>query len=135
MAFTLYHADQMPQVRVQSIDVADLGSGLMQITAAVTNQRLIPTHLAVDLERRITRPDEVSLAGEGFSVLASCYSQSQFFEYPTAQRRHPQTVEVPSIGGMDTIYVRWLTSGMLPAAVEVSSIKGGSDSMSLDAGK
>lgn len=126
MAFTLYHADQMPQVSVQSIAVEELG-GLTQITAAIANLRLIPTHLAVDLEHRITRPDHVSLEGDGFTVLAASYSDSQFFEHPVEQRRHPQTVEVANISGMGAVYVRWLVSGSLPEAVRVSSVKGGDD--------
>jgi hypothetical protein len=131
MAFTLYHADQLPQVSVQSVDVRELGGGLTQITAAVANQRLIPTHLAVDLQRHITRPDQVRLEGAGFDVLAASYSESQFFEHPVEQRRHPQTVEVPNIDGMGTVYVRWLVSGARPEMVHVSSIKGGEDWLEL----
>lgn len=134
MAFTLYHADQMPQVSVQSIEVKQLGGGMLQVTAAVANPHLIPTHLAIDLERKITRPDQVSLEGDGFTVLASSYSDSQFFEYPVEQRRHPLTVEVPQIGSMGTVYVRWLVSGGRPQAVSVSSLKGGEARMELDDG-
>lgn len=134
MAFTLYHADQLPQVSLRSVEVEELGNGLVQVTAVVANERLIPTHLAVDIQRHITRPDHVSLEGDGFEVLAASYSDSQFFEYPVEQRRQPQTVKVANIAGMSTVYVRWLVRGAKPEAVRLSSIKGGTDLMALPAG-
>ena len=52
MAFTLYHADQMPQVKVQSIDAKELASGLFEVTAVVVNQRVTPTHSSADLKKQ-----------------------------------------------------------------------------------
>ena len=46
MAFTLYHADQMPMVRIGEVRVVRLDRNLFQITAALENERLIPTRSA-----------------------------------------------------------------------------------------
>jgi len=131
MAFTLYHADQLPQVQVQAIEARKLDRELLEVTATIVNQRLVPTHLAIDLERRLTRPDLVSLEGEGFRVLAASHSDSQFFERPIEQRREPAVVRVPAIESMGTVYVRWLVQGYLPEAVSVDSVKGGRDRLEL----
>lgn len=132
MAFTLYHADQMPIIEIDSVDVQDLGSGLMQITATIVNRKLIPTHLGVDTKNNITRPDLVSLVGSGFEVVAGFSSSEQFFERPTEQRLNPEVLELSRVGGNGVMYVRWLVKGTLPEAVTVSSVKGGVDRKELE---
>ena len=74
MAFTLYHADQLPLVGVTDVSVKPLPGGLHEITALVRNQRLTPTHSAVDVLRKITRPDRVTISGEGLEVALGQYS-------------------------------------------------------------
>jgi hypothetical protein len=125
MAFVLYHADQMPLVEVQQATIRESGTGKWVVEAVVVNRRLIPTHLRVDVERNITRPDHVFLQGEGFEVLASFWSTEQFFQYPREQWPRPDVAEIPSIGGLDAVYVRWIVSGAKPSAVTISSVKGG----------
>jgi len=54
-AFTLYHADQMPLVRVQSIEEEALEGGMRQITAVIENPKLTPSgqKFVPELLRRI----------------------------------------------------------------------------------
>ncbi len=66
MAFTLLHAEQMPLVAVQEITVRPLGKPgdkepLLEVTAAIVNERMIPTHATVDVKNKITPPDLVTL--------------------------------------------------------------------------
>ncbi|MFQ5844798.1 MAG: M14 family metallopeptidase, partial [Planctomycetota bacterium] len=89
MAFTLYHADQMPQVAIQSVAVEPLEGGLARVTAVIRNRRLIPTRLAVDVERRITPPDVVSIGGRDLEVLVGLKSDGRFFRHPEEQKRRP----------------------------------------------
>ncbi|MEX1224321.1 MAG: M14 family metallopeptidase [Pirellulales bacterium] len=67
MAFTLYHASELPQVEIASVDVRDLGDGLKEVTAAIRNNKLTPTHSRADLKHRITRPDWVTLGVAEFA--------------------------------------------------------------------
>ncbi len=134
MAFTLYHADQMPKVRVQSIDVEDLGDGLTQVTATIENERLIPTRLAVDVHRNISPPDVVSIRAAGVDnkkihVAAALTSGSKWFAQTHDHPHHPADVELKTIGGNSTIYVRWLVEGEGPFEVSVKSTKGGRHSL------
>ncbi|MBX9789126.1 MAG: hypothetical protein K2Y37_09445 [Pirellulales bacterium] len=133
MAFTLYHADQMPQVEVQSIDVTPLPGGLTQVTAVIANRKVIPTHAAADVRHRITPPDRISIEGPAIEVVLGLKSTDRFFREPEEQKRRPQTLEFSSIGGMQAVYGRWVVRGSGPYTVTVVSPKGGRATRTSDA--
>jgi len=137
MAFTLYHADQMPRVDVDSVAVRPLGGGLFEITATVINRRLIPTHAEVDKQQKITPPDLVRIAPNGpqpdkFQVLAGLVADELTFQHPREQRREPAELRLDSLDGHKPVYVRWIVRGAGPYTVSVRSIKGGVASRSSD---
>lgn len=129
MAFTLYHADQMPKVAVPSIETTDLDNGLVQVTAIVANQRMIPTRTAWDVQKKITRPDHVTLSGPNVTVAASFWSDSPIFSESKITKREPATVRVERVPGMGAVYVRWIVRGPGPYTVTVDSRKGGTASL------
>jgi hypothetical protein len=128
MAFTLYHADQMPLVKVLSIDTRDLGSGLTEVTAVIGNDRLTPTHAAVDVRKKITPPDRATLSGKDLRVIAALTSPDRFFRSPTEQKRTPAEILLPNIPGRSVRYLRWIVRGEGPFTVTLRSIKGGTHS-------
>jgi hypothetical protein len=125
MAFTLYHADQMPQVAVQSIEVKPSSGGLVEVTAVVANCKMTPTHAAVDRKHRITPPDVVAIEGKQVEVVAGLGSSDPLFGEAREQKHDPAEVRVDNVPGMGAVYVRWLVRGSGPFAVTVRSIKGG----------
>jgi hypothetical protein len=127
MAFTLYHADQMPLVKVQSVESKPQGEGLAEVTAVVVNERVTPTHSAADLKNKITPPDIVSIEGKELKVITGMHADEQFFERPEVQKRDPAKIKVPNIAGMKPVYVRWIVAGAGPYTVRVKSVKGGLD--------
>lgn len=127
MAFSLYCADQLPLVKVQRVDVKDLGDGVRQVTAVIENDRICPTRSAADVKRKITPPDEVSIHGDGLEVVLGLNAAEPFFREPKEQRKDPQTLKLDTIPGRDVVYVRWLIEGKGPVEVRVRSVKGGSD--------
>jgi zinc carboxypeptidase len=127
MAFTLYHADQMPQVAIQSVDVKPLAGKLVEVTATIINQKVIPTHADVDVKNKITPPDVASISGRKLKVIAGLRSSRPFFQDAEEQEYQPQKVRIPSIPGMGAVYVRWLVEGPGPYTINVQSAKGGSD--------
>ena len=129
MAFTLYHADQMPLARVQSISAKRLGKGLCQVTAVVENQRLIPTRTAIDVKNKITAPDIAALTGKNALILLGITSSEPFFQRPREQVRDPARIKLAGIPGNGVMYVRWLVKGRGPYTVKLSSVKGGVDRM------
>lgn len=127
MAFTLYHADQMPKVEVQSLQSKLLANGLIEVTATIANLRITPTRSGVDVAHRITPPDLVNIQGPGLRVLLGLWSGDRYFVKTTEQKRHPEAMRVTSVPGMGAVYVRWLVEGKGPYMVAVRSEKGGAD--------
>ncbi len=125
MAFTLYHADQMPRVKVRKVTTRPAPDGVWEVTATIENSRLIPTHSAADIERKITPPDEVILEGDNLQVLVGWKSQEPFFEEPEEQRHQPARLRFAAIPGNSVVYARWLVTGKGPIRVTAKSIKGG----------
>ncbi len=125
MAFSLYHADQMPRVKVQSVDVKPLAGGLTQVTAVISNERMLPTHAAVDLAHGITGSDLVTLSSPHVKVLVGMTSPDQFFLGAVEQKRRPGTLRLANVPGMGAVYARWIVSGEGPYVVRVDSVKGG----------
>lgn len=127
MAFSLYHADELPLVKIQSVSVEKLAGGVQQITAIVENPKICPTHSAADRKFKITPPDLVTLKGEGLKVIAVLRSGEPLFRQPVDLRRAGATVKLDSIPGRGIEYVRWLVEGAGPWEVELVSVKGGRD--------
>lgn len=129
MAFTLYHAGQLPLVSIQSLTTKDLGNGLTEVTAIVENNKLVPTHSAADVQRKITPPDIVELSGKDLKkVILALKSNEPFFRNPQEQKREPAKFKLDTIGSYGVVHVRWLVEGSGPFEVKVSSVKGGTAS-------
>jgi hypothetical protein len=127
MAFTLFHADELPLVKIQSVEVKPLGGKLRQVTAILENPKICPTHSAADVRRKITPPDVATISGENLKVIAALRSSEPLFREPTEQKRDPARFKLDSIPGRGVIYVRWLVEGDGPLEVKLQSVKGGRD--------
>ncbi len=127
MAFTLYHADQMPKVALQSVAARRVPGGLIEVTAAVANAKVTPTHAAVDVRNKITPPDLATIEGKDLKVVLGLAADNPFFENAAEQKRRPAEMRIATIPGMSAMYVRWLVRGEGPYTVSVRSVKGGSD--------
>ncbi|MDX1964410.1 MAG: M14 family metallopeptidase [Pirellulales bacterium] len=130
MAFTLYHADQMPRVAIQSavskaLTAEKTDQPLYEVTAVIINEKLIPTHAAVDVKHNINPPDKVTLSGDNLTVLASQWSEEPFFEKPRTTRKNPREVRLPNLPGKGARYIKWIIQGSGPGNVRVQSVKGG----------
>ncbi|WP_093209068.1 M14 family metallopeptidase [Siphonobacter aquaeclarae] len=132
-AFTLFHANQLPKIEIGQVTKKELGNGLTEITAVISNKRIIPTHSAFDVRNKINPADKVTLkdaqvvsglqminpdGGGGFGAGT--------FESFQEQKRTPQTLEVANIPGMGYVKVRWIVKGNPSSwSIEVDSQKGG----------
>lgn len=126
MAFTLYHLYHTPKVIVDTITTKKLPNGLTEVTAAIKNVRLIPTHTAHDVLNKITRSDWVTIRGS--KVLTGAIVEDRFTERIMEQKRNPERIEIPNIPGMGVVYVRWIASGDGPFEIAVDAAKGGKHS-------
>lgn len=124
MAFTIYHCYHTPKLEIDTILEKDLGDGLKEITAVISNQRLMPTHSSQDTKFRIERPDYVTLSGA--KVIAGMVVDNPDLNITTEQQNNPQTVQLANIPGLSAVRVRWIVQGSGKYTVTVDSRKGGS---------
>ncbi len=123
MAFTLYHAYQMPHLSIPEVKEKDLGGGLREITAIIKNDRLMPTHASQDLKFKIERPDYVSISG--VTVVAGMIVDNEDRNFTREQKVNPQQIELSNIPGNSVVKVRWIVSGRGTPKITVDSAKGG----------
>jgi len=127
MAFTLFHLYHTPKVEVDSVSTKALPGGLTEVSAVITNTRVIPTHTLQDSRNKITRPDWVTLTGG--NVISGSILQNRFLGIAQEQKHRPERLEIETIPGMGAVYVRWIVEGKGPFTVTVDSEKGGTYSL------
>jgi len=125
MAFTLYHADQMPLLRISEVVMEKIDDGLFKVLVTIENSRLIPTHTEQDVINRINAPDLVTLQGDKVKVISAGRMTDQYFKRVEAVERRPERVEVRNISGMGTARVQFVVSGSGRFTVTADSAKGG----------
>ena len=125
MAFTLYHADQMPRLSLNEVKVEKLSDELFNVWVTIENSRLIPTRSAQDVQNHITPPNIVSLSGPNVKVLSSGRVTDRFFKRAEAVKRRPERLELDTIGGMNEVRVQFIVSGRGKFTVAVDAAKGG----------
>lgn len=124
MAFSIYHLYATPKLAVQEITEKDLGGGLKEVTAVISNERIMPTHSSQDVKNKIERPDYITLTTTG-SILAGMRVENRDMNLTTEQANNPATIEVANIPGLGSVTVRWIVQGGGKYTVNVDSRKGG----------
>ncbi|HAM11426.1 MAG: peptidase M14 [Bacteroidetes bacterium GWE2_41_25] len=122
-AFCIYNAYEMPLLEVKDITVKNLDGGLKEVSAAIENKRMLPTHSASNLKYRIDPPDYVFL--DGGTVLSGMIVDDVLQNRTTEQKKNPGRLEVNNIPGNSQVYVRWIVKGGSKFNVKVESVKGG----------
>ncbi|WP_425394927.1 M14 family metallopeptidase [Aeoliella sp.] len=125
MAFTMWHADQMPKVEIDEVVVRSVDDGLFEVTATLMNRKLTPTRSAFNIEHKVTPPDIASIAGERAKVIAAMTSDDRLFDRVQDAGRNPHQVRLDVIPSWRPKYVRWLVAGNGEVEVSVQSTKGG----------
>jgi len=127
-AFTMHHADQMPQVAWGLVQVKSMGPDLWELTVEVRNDKIIPTIMAQARSKRIGARDvmtcrtdpraEVVASGTVDSVLPG--------EKLDAVKRDPHRIwNDRGIGSRDNVLFRFIITGRGAVTLEYDSQKGG----------
>ncbi|NLA47979.1 MAG: peptidase M14 [Bacteroidales bacterium] len=122
-AFCLYNAYETPKLEISNLKVTRIDGGLREITASITNTRMIPTHSASNLKYKIDPPVYVSL--DGGTVIAGMTVENADLNITSEQKKNPQRIEIPNIAGYQKVDVKWIVKGGNKYTVRVESVKGG----------
>ncbi len=132
-AFVIYHADQMPRVVWDDVEVKALGSGLARITVGVRNTRLIPTIARHASQHRIGLPDVLQIEGEGVTVLAGGVLTNRDTGELEPVEHNPARIALDrGVGSESVVRVRWFVRGSGVSTLRFSSQKGGSLSRTVE---
>ncbi len=125
MAFTLYHAEMMPLLKIHEIEIEKLDVNLFKIWVTLENQRLIPTRTAQDVLHHISPPDIISIKGNDIKVLSAGRVTDKYFKRVQPVKRRPERVEISAIDGMNSVIVQFVVGGKGSFTITVDSAKGG----------
>jgi hypothetical protein len=128
MAFTLYQADEMPQIAFGEPAVESMGQGVWRVRLPITNDKLTPTILAQAARNHVVRPDLLTVEGNGVDVLAAGFVRDRFRPAGTdLVDRKPLTRILIRNGhpGRTTRVVEYLVKGGPEMTVTYDSQKGG----------
>ncbi len=137
MAFSLYHADQMPLVTMAEPSIEALGGDLYRVRVDIRNERLIPTILERAQENGVVRPDLLTLQGldgqnrkarTSFEIVAAGWVENKFEPGPTQRIDQEQLDRIlirSGHPGRTTRTVEYIVRGSGPVTITYSSAKGG----------
>ncbi len=134
MAFTLYHADEMPLMSMGEVSVERAGGDVFRVRVDLTNDRLIPTITVKGRQNRVVRPDILSVGG-GVEVIAAGWVSSKFRPGPTERIEQEQLDRIlvrSGHPGRTTRTIEYLVRGSGPMRVTYSSVKGGTVETTVD---
>ncbi len=123
MAYTIYHCFHTPKLTIDSVSEKSLAGGITEITATVTNSRMIPTHSDWDIKNKIMRPDWITL--DGADIVAGMVVTDRIMGTSVEQKNNPEKMLVSNIGGNSSVTVKWLVKGASKYKITVDSQRGG----------
>jgi len=119
------HAEAMPAVEIDAPEVTDLGGGLRAVDVVLRNTRVIPTRTAMAATNHIGRPDVLTLAGPGITVVAGGERTDRFRpeRLELAEREPERLLFEQGLGPRAERRVRWLVTGTGAAAIRYAGEK------------
>lgn len=128
MAFSLYQADEMPQMKSGETKVEAISGGVYRVRVDFTNPKLTPTILAKAAENHVVRPDLLTVQGSGIEVLSAGWVTSRFRPGATElidQKDLKRILLRTGHAGRTTRTIEYLVRGTGDMTVTYDSLKGG----------
>jgi hypothetical protein len=127
MAFTLYHADQMPLMTMGETTVEGMGGNTYRVRVDIRNDRLIPTITERGRRNNVVRPDLLTVEGD-VEIIAAGWVPDKHRPGPTEmiEQEDLERILVRSgHPGRTTKTVEYLVRGSGSLTVRYSAAKGG----------
>ncbi|MEZ6163731.1 MAG: M14 family metallopeptidase [Phycisphaerales bacterium] len=118
-AFTMFHAQNMPELRFKWAGVEKLSDDLWQVTVEIENTKLIGSRLAIAARNKVGLPDMLTL--DGADVVLSGRVSDRFDQsmYPTQDRPNRLLIE-DGISGESHSTFRFLVRGDEGSMIELN---------------
>ena len=127
MAFTLYHADQMPLMTMGETSVERLDGDVYRVRVDIRNERVIPTITERGRQNRVVRPDLLTVDGD-VEIIAAGWVPDRHRPGPTDMIEQEDLSRIlvrSGHPGRTTRTVEYLVRGSGSMTVEYSAVKGG----------
>ena len=123
--FCIKHAEHMPQVEIDSIEVTKLGAGTLAVDVLFQNIRSIPTRTARSAKVKIGTPDIFAITGDDIEVLAGGTRTDRWRpeRIELAEREPARLRSELGIAGLGSVRVRWFVRGSGEVSVSWSGQK------------
>ena len=128
MAFSLYQADEMPQMKSGETKVEAIGGGVYRVRVDFINPKLTPTILAKAADNNVVRPDLLTVEGKGIEVLSAGWVANKFRPGATElidQHDLKRIMIRTGHAGRTTRTIEYLVRGTGELSVTYDSLKGG----------
>lgn len=128
MAFSLYQADEMPQMKMGESTVESLGGNVYRVRVELKNPKVMPTIMAKAAENNVVRPDLLTVSGQGVEVLSAGWVRDRFRPGATQlidQKQLSRILIRNGHAGRTTRAIEYIVKGTGTMTVAYDSLKGG----------
>ncbi len=134
MAFTLYHADQMPLMTIGEATVERVDGDVYRVRVDIRNDRLIPTITERARRHNVVRPDIITVDGD-VEIIAAGWVTDKHRPGPTElidQEELDRILVRSGHPGRTTRTIEYLVRGRGTMTVTYSAVKGGTASTTVE---
>ncbi len=123
-AFTMYHAEQMPLIELENVEVKSLGDKLWRVRVDVHNARVIPTTTVRAAERRYGPRDFIALTSPAAKIVAGGTLDNRFTAPFEFVKHSPHKLWIDNgIPGESVRTFQWLVHGDGEATIRFSAAR------------
>lgn len=127
MAFTLYHADQMPLMTMGDTSVERIDDDVFRVRVDIRNDRLIPTITVRARENHVVRPDLLTVEGD-VEIIAAGWVAEPYRPGPISMIEQEELDRImirSGAPGRTTRTIEYVVRGSGQMTVRYSALKGG----------
>jgi hypothetical protein len=130
-SLVIFVARHAPDVKLEALEVKDLGDGLHRIRVRASNPNALPTLSAKALGKNLIRKDLLTIEGSGIQVVSGGIIPDLVYDRvePVAYRPSMIFTSVPSFGKRD---VQWIVKGSGKVTVTYDALKAKDQKLTLD---
>lgn len=124
-AFCFYHADQLPRLNFENVQVKKIDKDLYQIDMAITNTRVTPTISSIAVQKKIHRADRFKIVGTASLLAAGILTDKYRGTTQKIDTRDDSVWITSGVSSFGTLNLRLLVKGKGEIELIYDSLKGG----------